>query len=266
MRPPRFLYLLTLLLLVCYGSLSCEPARGSKSGPDPLEQNRLSTAEQDEGWILLFDGTTFDGWRGIGRPDVPEGHWVIDNGTIKKVASGEVPVQADGQPLQGGDIMTERTFRNFELFLEWRISPGGNSGIKYNVSEEMSMTTPPRTAAIGFEYQILDDTSHPDAENGENRTAGALYDLIPPAGKLLKPVGGYNTARIIFNNGHGEHWLNSTKVLEYNLDSDRFRMFLRRSKYRGIPGFADIRDGHIVLQDHTDTVWYRNIKIRELGP
>ncbi len=263
---PRQLLFPLILLLPLISTLSGQPARGSGSGPDPLVINTLSEAEQAAGWILLFDGETLDGWRGIGRDDIPGGHWQVENGTIRKIPSGEVPLQADGQPVQGGDIMTERTFLNFELFLEWKISPAGNSGIKYNVSEEMSIANAPRTAALGFEYQILDDARHPDAQNGENRTAGALYDLIPPAGKLLKPVGGFNTARIIFHNGHGEHWLNATKVIEYELDSDRFRMLLRSSKYRGIPGFADIRRGHIVLQDHTDEVWYRNIKIREIEP
>lgn len=256
---------LLFLLLITF-TVSCQPDDGSGSEQSGTELNMLTDAEKANGWFLLFDGETFSGWRGLGRDGIPEGHWIIENGTLKKVPSGEVPLQADGQPLQGGDLMTERTFENFELFLEWKISPAGNSGIKYNVSEEMSVSNPPRNAALGFEYQILDDALHPDARNGENRTAGALYDLIPPAGKILKPVGGFNTARIVFHGGHGEHWLNGAKVVEYDLDTDRFRMLLRASKYRGIPGFADARKGHIVLQDHTDAVWYRNIKIREIEP
>ena len=258
--------LLLLLITFAVSTVSCQPDDGSRSERVGAEFNTLTDAERAEGWILLFDGETFDGWRGLGQDGIPEGHWTIENGALKKVPSGEVPLQADGQPLQGGDLMTDRTFENFELFFEWKISPAGNSGIKYNVSEEMSISSPPRNAALGFEYQVLDDASHPDALNGENRTAGALYDLIPPAGKILKPVGGFNTGRIIFHGGHGEHWLNGAKVVEYDLDTDRFRLLFRGSKYRSIAGFADTRKGHIVLQDHTDAVCYRNIKIREIEP
>ncbi|MFC1545513.1 DUF1080 domain-containing protein [Gemmatimonadota bacterium] len=258
--------LLTLLITFIFSGVSCQPDDGRGSERVGADFNTLTDTERREGWVLLFDGKTFSGWRGIGEDGVPEGHWIIENGALKKVPSGEVPLQADGQPLAGGDLMTERTFEDFELFFEWKISPAGNSGIKYNVSEEMSVSNPPENAALGFEYQILDDTSHPDALNGENRTAGALYDLIPPAGKILKPVGGFNTGRIIFHAGHGEHWLNGTKVLEYDLDTDRFRLLFRGSKYREIAGFADIRKGHIVLQDHTDAVFFRNIKIREIDP
>jgi hypothetical protein len=201
----------------------------------------------------------------LGRDSIPEGHWIIEDGSIKKVPSGEVPLQADGQPLVGGDLMTEKTFGNFELYLEWAISPAGNSGIKYNVSKEMSTANPPATAALGFEYQILDDDGHPDAQNGENRTAGALYDLMAPRDKELGPVGEFNSARIIFLGSHGEHWLNGIKVLEFNLGTPAFEEALAGSKYRDIEGFADRRRGYIVLQDHTDAVWFRNIKIRELG-
>lgn len=225
--------------------------------------NTLTDKEKAEGWILLFEGKTFKGWRGLGRDGIPEGHWVIENGAIKKVSSRDVPLQEDGQPLKGGDIMTTRSFENFELYLEWKISPAGNSGIKYNVSEEMSISYPPKYAALGFEYQILDDEKHPDAKMGTNRTAASLYDLIAPEGKFLKPVGEFNTARIIFRDNRGEHWLNGVKVLEYELGTPRMDALLAASKYRNIPGFGEKRKGHIVLQDHIDAVWFRNIKIRE---
>jgi hypothetical protein len=227
----------------------------------------LSAEEASGGWELLFDGVTFDGWRGLGREGIPEAHWVIDDGTIHKVASGGVPTAADGQPLEGGDIMTTATYMNFELVLEWRVAPGANSGIKYNVSEAMSTAAEPRYAALGFEYQILDDDLHPDASNGPNRTAGAMYDLIDPsAAKHLMPVGEFNTARLVFNGGHGEHWLNGAKVVEFDLDSADFAGALAASKYAPIDGFADPRAGHIVLQDHGDDVWFRSIKIRKLSP
>jgi hypothetical protein len=227
--------------------------------------NMLSRAEKAEGWMLLFDGKSFEGWRGVGSKGIPQGHWVIEAESIKKVATGDVARQQDGQPIQGGDLMTERTYENFELRLEWKISPGGNSGIKYNVSEEISQAHAPTGAAIGFEYQILDDERHPDAKNGPNRTAAALYDLIAPQGKVLKPVGEYNQARIVFRRNHGEHWLNGVKVLEFDLDTPRMKKLVAASKYRDIPDFAKKRRGHIVLQDHGDAVWFRNIKIRDWG-
>jgi len=229
--------------------------------------NWLDAAEEAAGWRLLFDGDTFEGWRGLGRDAIPEGHWQIEDGAIRKVASGEVPTAADGQPLEGGDIMTEEAFGDFELVLEWRVAPGANSGIKYNVSEEMSTAAPPVHAALGFEYQILDDDLHPDAQNGPNRTAGGLYDLVPPGmAKGLRPVGEFNEARVVFDGGHGEHWLNGEKVLEFDLDSEEFAALLAASKYAPIEGFAAKRAGHIVLQDHGDDVWFRSIKIRELQP
>lgn len=249
------------------------PEQGQAGGRDPaaLEgeapPNTLSEAERGEGWRLLFDGETFAGWRGLGRDSVPEGHWIIENGTIRKVASGDVPTAPDGQPLEGGDIMTAEVYESFELVLEWKVAPAANSGIKYNVSEEMSMSMPPRYAALGFEYQILDDDLHPDAQNGPNRTAAALYDMIAPgAAKRLRPVGEFNQARIIFEDGHGEHWLNGEKVVEFDLGTASFESLLGASKYQPIEGFADKRRGHIVLQDHGDDVWFRNIKIRELPP
>ncbi len=208
-------------------------------------QAQEQQAEPEE-WIVLFDGESFTGWRGLGLDSVPAGHWIIEDGTIRKVASGAVPTAADGQPLEGGDIMTDDTYRNFELVLEWKVSAGANSGIKYNVSEELSTGSPPMHAALA---------------------AGALYDLVPPApNKELRPVGAFNEARIVFNDGHGEHWLNGVKVIEFELASAAFDSAFAVSKYRPIDGFAEQRKGHIVLQDHGDDVWFRNIRIREITP
>ncbi len=239
---------------------------GQRGGaqPDPAGHNTLTAEEKSQGWILLFDGSTFHGWRGLGRERVPERHWAIEDGAITKIPTADVPLQADGQPLQGGDLMTSAAFADFELVFEWKISPGGNSGVKYNVSEEMSLAHAPNRAALGFEYQILDDALHPDAANGPNRTAAALYDLIAPEGKKLRPVGQFNSARIVFRGGRGEHWLNGAKVLDYELDTPQMNERLARSKYRNIAGFAEKRTGHIVLQDHTDAAWFRNIKLLPL--
>jgi hypothetical protein len=239
---------------------------GAARSPSPPRPNTISDREKAEGWALLWNGVNFDGWRGVGFDRVPEGHWVIENGAIKKVATGEVPRQADGQPVQGGDLMTAATFSDFELRFEWKISAGGNSGVKYNISEEMSRDYAPQHAAIGFEYQVLDDTANPDAAVGPTHTAGALYDLIAPQGKILKPVGEFNEGGVVFRGSHGEHWLNGMKVLEFDLDTPEMNKLVAGSKYRNIPDFAKKRPGHIVLQDHGNTVWFRNIKIRPLAP
>lgn len=261
----------TALLVALF--ISCSSKQGNQHGQRPTEPqeaspstvNVLNEEEKAEGWILLFDGRTFDGWRGLGRGGIPEGHWIIEDGAIKKVPSENVPLQEDGQPLVGGDLMTIAAFENFELCFEWKISPAGNSGIKYNVSEEMSAAHPPRYAALGFEYQILDDQGHPDAQVGGHHTAAALYDLIPPEDKSLNPVGEFNSGRIILNGNHGEHWLNGVKVLEYELGTPEMDALIAASKYKDITDFAKKRRGHIVLQDHTDAVWFRNIKIRPSG-
>jgi hypothetical protein len=250
-----------LLLFFFAAGFTTTAAAQKANHPSPL-LNALTEQEKAQGWILLFDGKTFNGWRGLGYDGVPSALWIIEEGAIKKVPDKDVPLQKDGQPLEGGDLMTSATFEDFELAFEWKISPAGNSGVKYNVSEEMSVAKQPVHAALGFEYQVLDDDRHPDAKNGPNRTAAALYDLIGPQNKKLKPVGEFNSGKIIFVGKHGEHWLNGVKVLEFDLGAPRFENLLAASKYKDLLRFADKRKGHIVLQDHTDAVWFRNIKIR----
>lgn len=226
--------------------------------------NTLSDDERRNGWRLLFDGRTFDGWRGLGYDSVPTAHWAIDDSAIRKIPKGQVPRQADGQPAVGGDLMTTDTFRDFELTWEWKIGRAGNSGVKYNVSEEISMAAAPNHAALGFEYQVLDDDLHEDNKVPSHR-AGALYDLIAPnATKSLNPVGEWNTSRLVFRGNHGEHWLNGNKVVEFDLGTPLMDSALAQSKYRSIRNFAQRRAGHIVLQDHGDEVFFRDIKIRVL--
>ena len=224
--------------------------------------NTLTAAERRDGWRLLFDGTSFDGWRGLGYDSVPGAHWKVENGTIRKVADGDVPRMPDGQPAAGGDLMTRETFRDFELAWQWKISRAGNSGVKYNVSEEISMANAPNHAALGFEYQMLDDSLHEDNKVPSHR-AGALYDLIPPnSSKVLARVGDWNKSAVVFRGNHGEHWLNGSKVVEFDLGTPLMESLLARSKYRSIKDFAQRRAGHIVLQNHVDEVFFRNIRIR----
>jgi hypothetical protein len=241
---------------------------GERASSASAPPNTLTEAEQEAGWELLFDGTSFDGWAALGAEAIPEEHWKVvregGGGAIKKMESDNVPTAPDGQPLEGGDIMTDRTYRDYELKWQWKLAKGSNSGVKYNVSEKRSTASEPTRAALGFEYQILDDERHSDAEDSTHR-ASALYDLIRPAPekKNLRPPGEWNQSRLVFDGMHGEHWLNGEKVLEYDLDSDRFAELFAESKYADVEDFAEKRSGHIVLQDHSDTVWYRNLKIRE---
>ena len=254
-------YRIVLACVIVVGA--CAPGNGAWV----VQANTLTPTEQGDGWRLLFDGNTFDGWRGLGYDSVPTAHWKIENGTIRKLADGQVPRLPDGQPAAGGDLMTRETFRDFELTWGWKISRAGNSGVKYNVSEEISMAAAPNHAALGFEYQVLDDDRNEDNKLANHR-AGALYDLIAPnSRKRLRAVGEWNRSSIIVRGRHGEHWLNGRKVVEYDLGTPRMDSLLAKSKYRTIPGFADRRMGHIVLQDHGDEVYYRSIKFRELsGP
>ena len=233
--------------------------------PAAARPNELTAAERATGWRLLFDGRTLSGWRGLGYDSVPTAHWKVADGAIEKIASGNVPKLADGQPAHGGDLMTVDSFGDFELAFEWKVAPGANSGVKYNVSERLSMSQAPNHAALGFEYQILDDDRHQDGKLPSHR-AGALYDLIAPnAPKHVRPVGEWNRSRIVFRGRHGEHWLNGEKIVEFDLGTPRMDSLIAASKYRSIPGFADRREGggHIVLQDHGDEAYFRSIKVRE---
>ena len=248
-------------LLVISLGLCAEPAQSQQPGP-----NGLSVRERAAGWRLLFDGATLAGWRGLGYDSVPSSHWNIVQGAIHKIPSGNVARMPDGQPAQGGDLMTTSSFRDFELEFEWKVAPGANTGVKYNVSEEMSLKQSANHAALGFEYQIIDDELNSDNKVPSHR-AGALYDMIPPnENKRLMPVGQWNRSVILMKGNHGEHWLNGAIVVRFDLKTPRMDSLVAASKYKSIPGFADRREGHIILQDHNDEAWFRSIKLREIKP
>jgi len=236
-----------------------------KTGSNPRKINKLTKAEKKEGWKLLFDGKTLSGWRGLGRDHVPVGLWVIEGGMIKKVDTGNEKNLPDGRPIEGGDLITIDTYENFELTFEWKVNKAGNSGLKYNVSEEISQKYGSQFSALGFEYQLIDDGD--EAYKGVLKAAqfsGSLYDLIPAENVSLKPVGEFNSSRIIVNGNHVEHWLNGRRVVEYDFGSKELEEAYKVSKFSKIPGFTDKRKAHIVLQNHNDESWFRNIKIRVL--
>jgi hypothetical protein len=264
-RSARFFALMGTFALLTACATDEEARAGAATAATPAAANTLTAEEEAAGWRLIFDGQTLEGWRGLGRDTVPTAHWRVEDGAIRKLASGEVPLAPDGQPLAGGDLLWDQPVRDFELDFEWKVAPGANSGIKYNVSEELSIANPPRHAALGFEYQILDDDRHPDAENVTHR-AGDLYNLIAAnERKRLEPVGEWNHGRIVFVGNRGEHWLNGEKILEYEMGTPRMDSLFAASKWNDIPEFIERRErGYIVLQDHRDDVWFRNIKVREL--
>jgi hypothetical protein len=234
-------------------------ARKSPLAP-VVTKNRLTYAEAEDGWQLLWDGTSPAGWRGARLEGFPEQGWQIRDGVLRVLASGGAESAA------GGDIVTVDTYGDFELKVDFRITEGANSGIKYYVDTEINKG---EGSAIGLEYQILDDLRHPDAKLGNHegsRTLASLYDLIAadPA-KPVNPIGQWNTAHIVSKEGHVEHWLNGVKVLEYERGSDAFRSLVAGSKYKVWPGFGEAPRGHLLLQDHGDQVDFRNIKIKPLN-
>jgi hypothetical protein len=198
-------------------------------------------------WKVLFNGKDIGAWRGYQRDSFPSKEWVIDNGALKTVVGSQC------------DLITKEKYKNFELALEWKVTPRGNSGIMYNVTEDVGKYP----WLSGPEMQILDDNEHPDGKNPKT-TAGALYALIAPTNKVLLPVGQFNKASLIVNNNHVEHWLNGKKIVEYELGSDTLNKLIAESKFKEMPRFAKEREGHIVLQHHGEEVWYRNIRIRVL--
>jgi len=188
----------------------------------------------------------------------------MQNGVLTVLASG------GAESAGGGDIVTRGRFSQFDLLVDFKITEGANSGIKYFCEPNLDPITGTGAkaatgSAIGLEYQVLDDVRHPDAKAGRdgNRTIGSLYDLIPAAAaKQVNPIGEWNTARILVKGNHVEHWLNGVKLLEYERGSPAFRELVKKSKYKSIPGFGELPDGHILLQDHGNRVSFRNIKIR----
>lgn len=226
--------------------------------------NTLTAEEQAAGWRLLWDGKTTTGWRSAKAEDFPTKGWEIKDGVLSVLATGGAESAA------GGDIITRERFSQFELVLDFKITPGANSGIKYFCQPNLDPITgtgakTTKGSAIGLEYQILDDERHPDAKLGRdgNRTIGSLYDLITAAtSKQPNPIGEWNTARLLVQGNHIEHWLNGQKVLAYERSTPAFREIVALSKYKSIPGFGEWADGHILLQDHGDAVSFRNIKLR----
>ena len=194
---------------------------------------------------VLFDGKSTDAWRGYKRDAFPSKGWVVENGTLKTVVGGDKV-----------DIITKDIYKDFDLELEWRVSPIGNSGVFYDVSE-----TGVEGWHTGPEMQVLDDARHKDGQDPKT-SAGALYALIAPSAKVVKPAGEWNQARLLKKGNHVEHWLNGTKIVEYELGSPALAALIADSKFKDLPRFAKEGQGHIALQHHGEETWFRNVRIK----
>lgn len=240
-----------LMLAACDSKPAETAAAPAAEAPVPAPEtpamNTLSAAEQSEGWKLLFNGTDLTGWKGY-KKDAPGATWVVEDGALALTAGG------------AGDIMTAEEFGPFELSLEWKIAPNGNSGIIYLVKEADGADN---TYNTGPEMQVLDNDGHADGKFPSHR-AGALYDIETPPDGAVKPVGEWNEARVVFTGAKIEHWLNGQKVSESSYGDDAWKAKVAASKFKTMPLFGTASSGHIALQDHGDRVWYRNIKVKPL--
>ena len=225
--------------------------------PPPVAANTLSAAEKAAGWQLLFDGKTTTGWRNYKKETIGTS-WVVKNGEL--ILDSTQKEDGAWQAKDGGDIITDKAYENYELRLDWKIANCGNSGIIYNVNETGDFEYVWQT---GPEMQILDNSCHPDAKI-ETHRAGDLYDMIACKTETVRPANQWNEVRLIINNGKTEHWLNGKKVVEFELFTEEWVAMIAKSKFKDMKGFGTYRKGHISLQDHGDRVAFRNIKIREL--
>ncbi len=217
--------------------------------------NTLSEKEKKEGWKLLFDGATLNGWHNF-KSDKIGPAWKIKDGSLYLDTSNK----QNWQTMGGGDIITRNEFENYDFTLDWKIEACGNSGVIFNVIEDKKYDY---VWTTGPEMQVLDNTCHPDAKIIKHR-AGNLYDLIESKTETVRPAGEWNQARIISNQGHLELWLNSVKQVETEMFTPEWETLIKGSKFKDMADFGKSRKGHIALQDHGNQVWFKNIKIKEL--
>lgn len=227
------------------------PARAQTAGP-----NQLSEAERREGWRLLFDGKTADGWVEVTGKPFPANCWTVEDGTLKAL------VRLDGFQ----DIRTVESFGSFDLVFDWKMGKDGNSGVKYRIQriDEWTNAAGRQARARGLEYQLAGDTNE-DAASDARRVAGSLYGLIAPSPRVEPRMGEYNTSRLRVRGRQVEHWLNGVKVVEFETASPEVEKMLRGELPAGsAPGTPLAERSPISLQNHSAETWFRNIKIRVL--
>jgi hypothetical protein len=245
MQKTSILTIAAALTCIAGGLAAQAPERPQAPVTAKFVDNTLTSEEKSGGWKLLFDGTTTNGWRGFKQKTPPAGWQVID-GTLTRVG-------------EGGDLMTAAQYASFELRLEWKVPPGGNSGVMFRVSEDAL-----ETYHTGPEMQILDNARHRDGKNPLT-SAGACYALYAPSKDVTRPVGTWNSIRLIVDGNNVQHWLNDVLVVRYELGSPDWTSKVAASKFNEWPQFGRNARGHLVLQDHGDRVAFRNIKIREIA-
>jgi len=209
---------------------------------------QAASSKEEKGWKPLWDGKTMQGWHSFKKQTFPSQGWVVEEGWLHCTGKG------------GGDLLTDAEFDDFEVSWEWRQAKGGNSGLKYFVTET-------RSSPIGHEYQMIDEEGEPDAKQGEGkRVTASFYDVLKPTTKPpTKAPGEVNTSRVVVRGNHVEHWLNGMKVLEYECDSEPLKTAIAHSKFKDTPDFGKKIRAHILLQDHHSEVWFRNLQVRELS-
>jgi hypothetical protein len=247
------------------------------------ELNKLTSEEKPAGWILLFDGKSMKGWVDPRLKKPPGDAWTIEDGCLK----------ATSKPRIREDLFSKQTFRDFEMLFDWRISPAGNSGVKYRIQDHLFVlprepnekfeasvqrTFQHRTNrrpdkgedyVVGFEYQMTDDAANADSKSNPKHTAGALYDMVVPAAAAARPAGEFNHSRIVLRGNHVEHWLNGVKVVDSSLDAADAMSGIEK-RWSVVPAVYEMlskqpkKDCPISLQNHGDEAWFRDIKIRRL--
>lgn len=242
---PQLVFSACLVLLFSI-STGCETMPRST----PSDRAHTTTTPTEAKWQILFDGSSTEHFRGYRKDHFPKQGWAIQDGTLRKVAGAG-----------GGDIITKKQYSDFDLHWEWKVAKGANSGVMYRVAEAANL---PATYFTGPEYQILDDKNHPDGKNRKNQSAD-LYALVAcNQDKALKPVGQWNTSRIIIQDHNVKHYLNGKLVVEYTWASDEIKTLIAKSKFKQWKRFMTVEKGYIAFQDHGDDVWFRNIKIKDL--
>ncbi|WP_143959740.1 3-keto-disaccharide hydrolase [Litoribacter populi] len=240
----------TLLCLTLAGALTaCDTDERNTETTETTTTTETNDMDQQSEWISLFDGQTLNGWSNYGKNTIGEA-WKVEDGVLFFDSSEE----------NGGDIVTDETFDNFHLELEWKISENGNSGVIFYVQESEEYQYPWQT---GPEMQILDNDGHPDAKIRTHR-AGDLYDLIESSEEAANPVGEWNKAEIRANNGKLDFYLNGVNTVSTTMWDEQWDEMVANSKFKDMPGFGRYQEGKIALQDHDDDVWFRNIRIKRL--
>lgn len=245
--------MITAGIAVGLAPLSAQPSPSARQAQKPAAEGKQKNAVEPQrvekgGWIQLFDGKSLTGWRGYKQPDTTKTSWHVENGLLT------VPATGQGDTKGRRDLITDAMYEQFDLRWEWKISEGGNSGVKYFVVED-------RPDAIGHEYQMIDDERHPDAKIGPHRQTAAFYDVFAAHDRPMKPAGEWNTSEVIVKGTHVTHILNGKNVLEYDMESPQLLAAIEKSKFKGIDRFSKLMPGHILVQDHGDAVWFRKIEI-----